>query len=62
MDPNDVAELVWQAMVNDHLYILPHDGWRDVIRGRIESVLEGQQPVEVDFEKMIGRRAQGENV
>ncbi len=62
MDPADVAELVWQAMVDDRLYILPHPGWRDVIRGRIESVLDGQQPVEVDFEKMIARRAQGELV
>ncbi len=62
MEPSDVAELVWQAMVNDQLYILPHAGWRDVIRGRIEAVLEGSQPVEVDFEKMMERRAQGELV
>lgn len=62
MDPSDVAELVWQAMVNDQLYILPHDGWRDVIRGRIEAVLGGQQPVKVDFQNMMERRAQGENV
>ena len=60
MDPSDVAELVWQAMVDDHLYILPHDGWTDIIRGRVESVLEGQQPVEVDFQKMMERRAQGQ--
>ncbi|MYB23203.1 MAG: SDR family NAD(P)-dependent oxidoreductase [Chloroflexi bacterium] len=62
MDPSDVAELVWQAMVNDRLYILPHDGWRDIIRGRIESVLDGQQPVEIDFEQMMVRRAGGEDV
>ncbi|MCY3567967.1 MAG: SDR family NAD(P)-dependent oxidoreductase [Chloroflexi bacterium] len=62
MDPNDVAELVWQAMVNDHLYILPHDGWRDIIRGRIDAVLDGHQPVEIDFQKMIERRADGANV
>ena len=62
MDPNDVANLVWQAMVNDHLYILPHDGWRDVIRGRVEAVLESTQPVNVDFQQMIERRGQGEMV
>ena len=62
MDPNDVANLVWQAMVNDHLYILPHDGWRDVIRGRVEAVLDSTQPVDVDFQKMIERRRQGEMV
>ena len=62
MDPSDVAELVWQAMVNDQLYILPHPGWTDVVRGRVEAVLEGSQPVEVDFQKMLERRAQGELV
>ncbi len=62
MAASDVADLVWQAMVDDQLYILPHDGWRDVIRGRIEAVLDGQQPVEVDFEQMIARRADGANV
>ena len=49
-------------MVNDQLYILPHPGWTDVIRGRVEAVLDGHQPVEVDFEKMLERRAQGELV
>ncbi len=62
MNPSDVAGLVWQAMVNDHLYILPHPGWTDVIRGRVEAVLEGTQPVEVDFIKMLERRARGELV
>ena len=62
MDPNDVAELVWQSMVNDRLYILPHDGWRDVVQGRVESILEGSQPVEVDFQKMMERRGRGEMV
>ena len=62
MAPSNVAELVWQAMVNDQLYILPHPGWTDIVRGRIEAVLEGSQPVEVDFQKMMERRAQGELV
>lgn len=59
MDPSDVADLVWQSMVDDQLYILPHDGWRDVVRGRVEAILDGQQPVDVDFQKMLARRAQG---
>ena len=62
MDPSDVANLVWQAMVDDQLYILPHDGWRETIRGRIEAVLEGHQPVEIDFQQMMERRGQGEMV
>ena len=62
MDPSDVANLVWQAMVDDRLYILPHDGWIDIVRGRVEAVLEGTRPVEIDFEGMLQRRAQGELV
>ncbi len=60
MAPSDVAELVWQAMVNDQLYILPHSGWTDVIRARVEAVIEGSQPVEIDFETLMERRARGE--
>lgn len=60
MQPSDVAELVWRAMVDDELYILPHHGWTDVIRGRVEAVLAGKQPVDIDFEAMLERRAQGE--
>ncbi len=60
MAPSAVADLVWQAMVDDRLYILPHDGWRDVIRGRVEAVLEGKQPVEIDFQGLIERRTRGE--
>ena len=62
MDPSDVAELVWQAMVDDRLYILPHAGWREIVRGRVEAILEGSEPVELDFQDMMRRRAQGETV
>ncbi|MCY3922019.1 MAG: SDR family NAD(P)-dependent oxidoreductase, partial [Chloroflexi bacterium] len=41
MDPSDVAELVWRAMVDDQLYILPHAGWREIVRGRVEAILNG---------------------
>ena len=62
MDPSDVAELVWQAMVDDRLYILPHDGWRGIVRERVEAILAGGEPIELDFAEMMRRRAQGENV
>ena len=62
MEPSDVADLVWQAMVNDQLYILPHEGWRNIVRGRVEAILEGGEPVEIDFQDMMQRRARGETV
>ena len=62
MEPSDVAELVWQAMVDDRLYILPHEGWRDIVRGRVEAILDGGEPIEIDFQDMMHRRARGEIV
>ncbi|MDE2891293.1 MAG: SDR family NAD(P)-dependent oxidoreductase [Chloroflexota bacterium] len=62
MDPSDVAELVWRAMVDDQLYILPHAGWREIVRGRVEAILNGGEPVEIDFHDMMQRRARGEVV
>ena len=62
MDPSDVAELVWQAMVNDQLYILPHDGWREMVSARVEAILDGAEPIELDFHDMMQRRARGEQV
>ena len=62
MDPSDVAELVWRAMVDDQLYILPHAGWREIVRGRVEAILDGGEPVEIDFHDMMQRRARGEVV
>ena len=62
MDPSDVAELVWQAMVNDQLYIHPHDGWREMVRARVEAILDGAEPIELDFYDMMQRRARGEQV
>ena len=62
MDPSDVAELVWRAMVDDQLYILPHAGWREIVRGRVDAILDGGEPVEIDFHDMMQRRARGEVV
>ena len=61
-ESNISASVLCPAFVNDQLYILTHPGWTDVVRGRVEAVLDGQQPVEVDFEKMLERREQGELV
>ena len=46
-------------MVNDQLYILPHEGWRDIVRGRVEAILEGGEPVEIDFQDMIATPSTG---
>ena len=67
-ESNISASVLCPAFVNDQLYILTHPGWTDpsdvasarTCRG--SRGLDGQQPVEVDFEKMLERREQGELV
>ena len=62
MSPADVADLVHQAVVEDRAYILPHPGWDDVVLGRVQSVLERQAPIDIDFEEIMRRRAAGQLV
>ncbi len=62
MDPDDVAELVFNSIVEERCYILPHAGWDDVVRNRVEQIVARETPIEIDFEDLVSRRAQGEQV
>jgi len=62
MDPDDVAELVFKSIVEQRCYILPHHGWDDVVRGRVEAVLAREAPIAIDFEELLRRRATGEQI
>jgi len=62
MDPDDVAELVFKSIVEQRCYILPHHGWDDVVRGRVEAVLAREAPIAIDFEELLRRRAAGEQI
>ena len=48
-DPADVAELVYQAIVEQRCYILPHPELDDIVRGRVEHVLARGAPITLDF-------------
>ena len=48
-DPADVAELVYQAIVEQRCYILPHPELDDIVRGRVEHVLARGAPISLDF-------------
>ena len=48
-DPADVAELVYQAIVEQRCYILPHPELDDIVRGRVEHVLARGAPILLDF-------------
>ena len=60
MAASDVAEEVHRAVVEERVYILPHPGWDEVVRGRIEAVLERGTPYTVDFQGLLEKRARGE--
>ena len=48
-DPADVAELVFEAIVEQRCYILPHPELDDIVRGRVEHVLARGAPISLDF-------------
>lgn len=62
MDPANVAEQVFQAIVEQRCYVLPHPAWDDFVRQRVEQVLARETPVTVDIEEMMRRRAAGEQL
>lgn len=62
MDPSQVADLVFDSIVEQRCYILPHPAWDDVVRGRVEHVLARGAPISVDLEEMLQRRAAGQQV
>lgn len=44
LDPQQVAELVIQALMKDEFYILTHSSWKRWIRHRFEDILEERNP------------------
>ena len=62
MDPEQVAEIVFDSIVEQRCYILPHPAWDDVVRGRVEQILARGAPISVDMQEMLRRRAAGEQV
>ena len=58
--PSEVAEIVMESIQNDHFYILPHPAWDHIVRKRVEHVLQRVEPMTMDVEDMMRRRAAGE--
>ena len=62
MDPDQVADIVFDSIVEQRCYILPHPAWDDVVRGRVDHVIARGAPITVDMEELMRRRAAGEEV
>lgn len=61
-DPREVADIVFQAIFDQDLYVLPHAGWDDVIRQRFEHILARKGLPVVDFKALMRRREAGEDI
>ncbi len=44
LDPLDVGRLVVESVKENRFYILTHPEWNDMIRARMENILEGRNP------------------
>ncbi len=60
--PADVAELVFQSIIEERFYILPHAGWDEAVLGRVEAVLAMGEPHHVDMGALARKRTQGMDV
>ncbi len=59
-EPSEIAAIVLESIQNDHFYILPHPAWDPIVRQRVEHVVARVEPMTMDLEDMMRRRAAGE--
>jgi NAD(P)-dependent dehydrogenase (short-subunit alcohol dehydrogenase family) len=59
-DPAEIAQLVFESIEQERLYVLPHPAWDGYVRNRVEHILARGGPATIDFEEMVRRRAAGE--
>ena len=62
MAPTNVAEQVWDAIVNDTFYILPHPGFDEIVKDRVDRILSRSAPAPLDMADLSRRREAGELV
>jgi NAD(P)-dependent dehydrogenase (short-subunit alcohol dehydrogenase family) len=60
--PADVAQLVFDSIVEERFYILPHAGWDEAVLGRVEAIVARGAPYEMDMGALVARRADGIDV
>ncbi|MCZ6504238.1 MAG: SDR family NAD(P)-dependent oxidoreductase [Gammaproteobacteria bacterium] len=58
--PSEIADIVFQSIQEDSLYILPHPAWDDWVRSRVETILARGNLPEFDFEDIVRRQKEGE--
>jgi NAD(P)-dependent dehydrogenase (short-subunit alcohol dehydrogenase family) len=58
--PREIADIVFQSIEEDRLYVLPHPAWDDYVRARVDAVLARGSLPSVDLAAMMQRRDDGE--
>lgn len=58
--PAEIADIVFESIGKEALYILPHPAWDDFLKGRFEAILGRAGPSVIDFAEMQRRQAAGE--
>ncbi|MCZ6890490.1 MAG: SDR family NAD(P)-dependent oxidoreductase [Gammaproteobacteria bacterium] len=53
--PEEIAEIVFAAIERDDLYILPHPAWDEMVRLRVEKILERHEPMNLRFDQLPPR-------
>jgi NAD(P)-dependent dehydrogenase (short-subunit alcohol dehydrogenase family) len=61
-DPAEIADIVFNAIVDDNFYILPHPAWDDTVRTRFEAILQRGDIPMVDIEDLVRRKKAGEEL
>jgi short-subunit dehydrogenase len=44
LDPKTVAQMVFDAVVSNTFYILPHAHWKNMIESRMHDIIEQREP------------------
>ena len=57
--PSVMAEAVLQGIQDNSLYILPHPAWDELLRARIEHVLQRKGPLDLENVEGIAEQLQG---
>jgi len=60
--PDTIAGIVFDAIVEDRFYILPHAGWDDVVTGHAAAIVARGDAFRLDTQTILARRAQGIDV
>ena len=60
--PNDLANIVFDAIINDSFYILPHAGWDDVVTGHAAAIVARGDAYRLNTQEILARRARGIDV